>query len=144
VVVLGVLVVAGEYSAGLIHTTLAAVPNRAAVMAAKAAVVAVVVAVAAGALSVVGLVEGAELRPTARAGAYLVLIAVLSVGLAAVVHDSAVAIGCVLGLLYLPPILAPLVANPRVVEELAPITAGLPVVTAWSAVALLVGTLRLR
>ena len=144
VAVLGVLVVSGEYSTGLIHTTLAAVPNRVAVMAAKAAVVAVVVAVAAGVASVAGLVEGAELRPTARACAYLVLIAVISLGIAGVVHDSAVAIGFVLGLLYLPPILAPLVANPRVVEELAPMTAGLPVLTAWAAVALLAGTLRLR
>ena len=144
VAVLGVLVVSGEYSTGLIHTTLAAVPSRATVMAAKALVVAVVVAVFGTAMSLVGLAEGLELPAAVRAVTYLVLIAVLSVGVAAVVHDSAVAIGSVLGLLYLPPILAPLVANPRVVEELAPMTAGLPVLTAWSIGALLVGTLRLR
>ncbi|HWD77640.1 MAG TPA: ABC transporter permease [Kribbella sp.] len=144
VAVLGVLVVSGEYSTGLICTTLAAVPRRVTVMAAKAAVVAVVVAVTASAVAAVGLIEGADLRATARAVAYLVLIALLSVGVAAVVHDSAVAIGCVLGLLYLPPILAPLVAHPQLVEDLAPMTAGLPVLTAWSAVALLTGTLRLR
>lgn len=144
VAVLGVLVVSGEYSTGLIHTTLAAVPSRATVMAAKAVVVAVVVALTTSAIAVVALIEGTDIRATARAVAYLVLIALLSVGAAAVVHDSAVAIGSVLGLLYLPPILAPLVANPHVVEELAPMTAGLPVLTAWSAVALLIGTLRLR
>ncbi|WP_202872411.1 ABC transporter permease [Kribbella soli] len=144
VAVLGVLVVSGEYSTGLIHTTLAAVPSRATVMAAKAVVVAVAVAVTGTAMSLVALAEGSELRAAGHAVAYLVLIAVLSVGVSAVVHDSAVAIGSVLGLLYLPPILAPLVANPHVVEELAPMTAGLPVLTAWSLGALLVGTLRLR
>jgi ABC-2 type transport system permease protein len=142
--VLGVLVVSGEYSTGLIHTTLAAVPNRATVMGAKAVVVAAVVGVAATGMSLVGLVQGIELCAAARAVAYLILISLLSVGVAAVVHDSAVAIGSVLALLYLPPILAPLMANPHVVEELAPMTAGLPVLTAWSLGALLVGTLRLR
>ncbi|TDO52833.1 hypothetical protein EV651_11723 [Kribbella sp. VKM Ac-2571] len=144
VAVLGVLVVSGEYSTGLIHTTLAAVPSRSTVMAAKAVVAAVVAAVDGTVLSLAGLAEGLELHAAARAVAYLVLIAILSVGVAAVVHDSAVAIGSVLGLLYLPPILAPLVANPHVVEELAPMTAGLPVLTAWAIGALLVGTLRLR
>ncbi|NUS00780.1 MAG: ABC transporter permease [Kribbellaceae bacterium] len=142
--VLGVLVVSGEYSTGLIHTTLAAMPSRTGVMAAKAGVIAVAVAGAGGVLALVGLVAGAGVQSLARGAVYLVLIAVLSVGVAGVVHDSAVAIGCVLGLLYLPPILAPLVANPHLVEELAPMTAGLPVLTAWAAVALLAGTLRLR
>lgn len=142
VAVLGVLVVSGEYSNGLIGTTLTAVPSRAAVLAAKATVVGTAVAGAASMLALAALVAGAAPHATARAVAYLTLISVLGVGTAAVVHDSAVAIGCVLGLLYVPPVVAPLV--PHVVEKLAPMTASLPVLTAWAAGALLLGTRLLR
>ncbi|WP_432876410.1 hypothetical protein ACQPYH_26330 [Kribbella sp. CA-245084] len=135
VAVVAVLTVTGEYSNGLIRITLTAMPNRATLMAAKALVLSAVVA------SVSLLVVGP------RAVVYLVLIAILSLGLAAVLRDSAVAVGAVLGLLYLPPILTQLVANPhlrRLLEQIAPMSASLWVLALWSLGAMLVGTLLLR
>ena len=52
---LGVLVVSGEYSSGMIRATLAAVPRRRPVLVAKAVVFTVVVGVAMVAASVVGV-----------------------------------------------------------------------------------------
>ena len=97
---------------------------------------------------------------------YLALIALLSLGVATAVRDSAVAIGIVLGLLYLFPILAALVTDPslkRHLQQIAPMTAGLAiqattdlrrlpigpwaglgVLAAWAAAALLAGGLLLR
>jgi ABC-2 type transport system permease protein len=97
---------------------------------------------------------------------YLALIALLSLGVTAAVRDSATAIGIVLGLLYLFPIVAQVVGDPdwqRRLHEIAPMTAGLYIQTtigshnlplspwqglgvlaAWAAVSLLVGGLTLR
>jgi ABC-2 type transport system permease protein len=175
VVVLAVLIVSGEYSTGLIRTTVAAVPHRPAVLAAKALVVGGPVAVAGGVAAVASLVvtgtalTSPSLRAAAGTAAYLVLIAVLSLGVAAVLRDSGGAIGAVLGLLYLPPVLTQLVADPglhRLLERLAPMSAGLAVqattgpdglpagpwagpaglavLAAWAGTALLAGTLLLR
>jgi ABC-2 type transport system permease protein len=56
-------------------------------------------------------------RPVLRAAAgsvlYLALIALLSLGAAAAVRDSAAAVGVVLGLLYLFPIIAAVVTDPH-------------------------------
>jgi ABC-2 type transport system permease protein len=157
VAVLGVLTVGGEYSTGLIRATLAAIPGRPTALAAKAVVLAVAVTVAAGPTLLVSalvakgiglpLTAGPVLRAAAGSGGYLVLIGILSLGVATVVRDSAAAIGAVLGLLYLPPILAATVPNPhlhRVLERVAPISGGPGVLAAWSAGALLAGTLLLR
>ncbi|MER7250646.1 hypothetical protein [Kribbella sp. NPDC000426] len=135
VAVVAVLSVSGEYSNGLIRTTLMAVPNRTTLMAAKALVLSA--AVASFSLLLAG----------PRAVVYLVLIAMLSLGIAAVLRDSAVAIGAVLGLLYLPPILTTLVADAhlrRLVNQIAPMSASLWVLAVWSLGAMLVGTLLLR
>jgi len=158
VAVLAVLVVGGEYSTALIGTTLAAIPNRPLVLAAKAIVLAVVVA-AVGAptvlTSLLAFGGGHLVRGGAGSVAYLILIAVLGLGIAAAVRDPAAAIGIVLGVLYLPPILTQMVADPhlhRVLERAAPMNAalaagpwaGLDVLAAWTAGALLVGTLTFR
>ena len=61
---------------------------------------------------------------------YLILIALLSLGVATAVRDSAVAIGTVLGLLYVFPILGQVIASPpwhRHLQQLGPMTAGLEV-----------------
>jgi ABC-2 type transport system permease protein len=58
---------------------------------------------------------------------YLVLIGLLSLGIATAVREAATAIGAVLGLLYVFPILVALVANPhwhRHLEQIGPTTAG--------------------
>jgi ABC-2 type transport system permease protein len=91
--------------------------------------------------------DGPVLRAAAGAAGYLVLIAMLSLGVAAVVRDSAAAIGTVLGLFYLPPIVTAMVTDPhlhRMLERAAPISGGLGVLAAWSGGALVAGTLLLR
>jgi ABC-2 type transport system permease protein len=189
VAILAVLAIGSEYSTGMIRTTLTAMPRRAAVLAAKAAVTTGPV-LAAAALAVAGsllagrlilpghgftaargfppvsLADGPVLRAAAGSVLYLALIGLLSLGIAVAVRDSAVAIGLVLGLLYLFPIVAALAANPhwqRHLEQIGPMTAGLEieattglrtlplspwaglgVLAAWAAGALLVGGLLLR
>jgi ABC-2 type transport system permease protein len=186
--VLAVLAISEEYGTGMIRTTLTAMPRRFVLLAAKAVNVAGLTFVA-GCLAVAGcllvgrlLLPGAGLdpahgyalvsishSPTLRAAVgsvvYLVLVALLSLGVATAVRDTAVSIGAVLALLYLPPILAQAVSDPlrRHLEQMAPMTAGLAiqattdlrslpiapwaglgVLAAWAAVALLVGGLLLR
>jgi ABC-2 type transport system permease protein len=189
VAIVAVLMISDEYRTGLIHTTLAATPRRAAVLAAKAVVVAGLV-LAAGTVAVLGSVlagrlilpghgftaahgfaalslgDGPVLRATVGSVLYLALIALLSLGIATLVRDSAVAIGAVLGLLYLFPIVAAVVTDPSVarhLDQVAPMTAGLEVqattglrhlpigpwaglgvLAAWAAGALLAGGLILR
>jgi len=181
-------VVSGEYSTGMIRATLAAMPRRTTVLAAKAAVVSAVT-LAAGAVAVLGsvlagrlilpghgytpaagypalsLANGTVLRAAAGTVLYLALIALLSLGIATAVRDAAVAIGAVLGLLYLFPILAQVggAGMQRHLEQIGPMTAGLEiqastglrhlpigpwaglgVLAAWAAAALLAGGLLLR
>jgi ABC-2 type transport system permease protein len=189
VAIVAVLAVSTEYSTGMIRTTLAAMPGRVTVLAAKAAVVSALI-LAAGALAAAGgllagwlilpghgftrahgfapltLADGPVLRATAGSVLYLALIGLLSLGAAAAVRDSAVAIGAVLGLLYLAPVVAAVVTNATVQRHLlqaAPMTAGLDVqattglrtlplspwqglavLAAWAAGALLAGGLLLR
>jgi len=189
VAIVAVLAVGTEYSTGMIRTTLAAMPGRVIVLAAKAAVVAALI-LGAGALAAAGsllagwlilpgrgftrahgfapltLADGAVLRATAGSVLYLALIALLSLGAAAAMRDSAVAIGLVLGVLYLLPIIAGVIHNATVqrhVLQAAPMTAGLDiqattglrslpltpwqglgVLAAWAAAALLAGGLLLR
>jgi ABC-2 type transport system permease protein len=189
VAILAVLAISGEYSTGMIRITLAAMPRRTTVLAAKAAVVSALT-LAAGTIAVLScllagrlilpghgftpahgyqplsLGDGPVLRAAAGSALYLALIALLSLGAATAVRDSASAIGIVLGLLYLFPIVAQLVTDPhwqRHLKQLGPMTAGLAiqattnlrglpispwaglgVLAAWAAAALLAGGLLLR
>jgi ABC-2 type transport system permease protein len=151
--IVAVLAISTEYSTGMIRTTLAAMPRRTAVLAAKAAVVTGLI-LAAGTVAVLGcllagrlilpghgftaahgfsplsLGDGPVLRAAAGSVLYLALIALLSLGAATAVRDSAVAIGIVLGLLYLFPIITAVVHDQHVqrhLEQIAPMTAGLDV-----------------
>ena len=150
IAIAAVLAVTSEYSTGMIRVTLTAMPGRATVLAAKAAVLTGPVLVA-GALAVLGsmlagrlilpghgigpahgypdlsLASGPILRAAVGSVLYLALIALLSLGTAAAVRYGAAAIGIVLGLLYLLPILGQLAGNGtwhRHLEQLAPMTAG--------------------
>ena len=188
VAVLAVLALSGEYGTGMIRVTFAARPQRITVLAAKAAVVTGPV-LAAGSLAVLGSVLAGRLilpghgftaargfpplsladGPVARAAAgsvlYLALIALLSLGVAAIVRDAAAAIGLVLGLLYLFPVVAQVLGPQwyRHMEQIGPMPAGLAiqattglrglpispwaglgVLAAWAAAALLAGGLMLR
>ncbi len=123
--VLGALVITSEFSSGMIRATLAAVPRRPLLLAAKAAVLgAVTLAVgevlAFGAFAVGELVlrspaphatlaQPGVLRAVLMAGVYPALIALTALGLGAVIRHTAGAISAVVGILFvLPLILLPL------------------------------------
>jgi ABC-2 type transport system permease protein len=189
VAILAVLAFCNEYSTGMIRITLAAMPRRHTVIAAKAILIAGLV-LGAGAVAVFGSVLAGHLilpghgftatrgfqpvwlsyGPTLRAACgsvlYLTLIALLSLGVAVIVRDSAVAIGTVLALLYLFPIVLAFIGNEHWQQRLErwtptiagltiqdttglrglPITpwGGLGVLAIWAGAALLAGALALR
>lgn len=168
--------------------TLAAMPRRCMLLAAKAVIltglvlacgaVAVLASVLAGQLILTGhgidpahgypslsLGSPLVLRATLGSVLYLALIALLSLGIAAALRDSATAIGVVLGLLYLFPIVGAALgpAAARRIQQIGPMPAGLAiqattglpnlpispwaglgVLAAWAAAALLAGGLALR
>lgn len=189
VAIVAVTCVSGEYSTGMIRLTLTAVPRRWQVLAAKVAVTGAVT-LAAGAVTVLAcvlagrallyghgispahgypalsLASGPALRAAAGSVLYLALIALLGLGVAAMVRDSAASIGIVLGLLFLFPIVTSFVGDAhlqRHLEQISPMTAGmyiqattnlrslpltpwqgLGVLALWAAGALLAGGLLLR
>jgi ABC-2 type transport system permease protein len=184
IAVLAVLTIGTEYSTGMIRTTLTAMPRRTTVLAAKATLVTGAVLVA-GVIGVLGsvlagrlilpgrgftttrgypplsLTDGPTLRAATGSVLYLALIALLSLGIATLVRDSAAAIGLILGLFYLLPILLQVIDDPawrRHIQQIAPSSAGLAiqattglhdlplspwaglgVLTAWAGGALLAG-----
>jgi len=123
--VLGALVITTEFSSGMIRATLAAAPRRPLLLAAKAAVLGAVTVVvgeifAFAAFAVGELVlrspaphatlgQPGVLRAVLMAGAYPALIALIALGLGAVIRNTAAAISAVVGILFvLPLILLPL------------------------------------
>jgi ABC-2 type transport system permease protein len=189
VAIVAVTSFSGEYSTGMIRLTLTAIPRRWQVLSAKAVVTGAATA-AAGLVAVAGslligrvllyghgitpahgyealsLGNTAVLRAAAGSVLYLVLIALLGLGVAAAVRDSATSIGLVLGLLYLFPIITSFVGDPhwqRHMNQISPMTAGLYItattnlrslpltpwqglgmLAAWAAGALLAGGVVLR
>ena len=180
--------ISSEYSTGMIRLTLAAMPRRTTVLAAKAAILTGLV-LAAGTVAVLAAArradhparprhrprprlpvavpsDGAVLRAAVGSVLYLALIALLSLGTATAVRDSATAIGIVLGLLYLFPIVGAALGGSQLarhLQQIGPMTAGLAiqattglrnlpigpwaglgVLAVWTAVALLAGGLVLR
>ena len=189
VAVLGVLIITGEYSSGMIRSTLAAIPRRWPMLAAKATVLTGMVLLAgtvavlgslmlarltlpgngftaANGFTVLSLTDPQTLRATAGSILYLALIGLLSLGMATLIRDTAVAVGVVLGLLYLFPILIQVVGDPdwkRRLEQIAPTNAGLGiqstvdlqslaispwmgmgVLTAWATTAMVAAAVMLR
>lgn len=188
IAVFAVLTISEEYGTGMIRTSLTAMPRRLVLLAAKAATTAAL-ALAAGVPAVTGCLlvgrlmlpaagldpahghplvsisHGATLRAASGSVCYLVLIALFSLGVATAIRDGAPSIAVVLGLLYLPPLLAQAFTGPlrRHIEQIAPMTAGLAiqattnphsqpiapwaglgVLTAWAAASLLIAALLLR
>ena len=152
IAVLGVLMVTEEHATGMIRTTLAAIPRREVMLGAKAVNLAALTlitgipAVAGCLIAARPLLPAAGLDPahgyalvsiaheqTLRAAfgsvIYLGLIALLSLGIGTIFRDTAAATGIVLGLLYLPPLLAQLISGPwrRHIQQIAPMTAGLAI-----------------
>jgi ABC-2 type transport system permease protein len=116
--------------------------------------------------STLSLSDAGMLRAAFGSVLYIVLIALLSLGISTAVRDSAVGIGVVLGLLFVFPTLLVMVSNPawhRHLQQLAPMNAGLGiqstvdlhslvlspwaglgVLALWSAGALILGALVLQ
>jgi ABC-2 type transport system permease protein len=188
VAVLAVLAVGGEYSNGMIRVTLLATPRRLVVLLSKAIMVAgltfaaslagVLGAVLAGRLLLpsrgmtaargyaeLSFTNGTDVRAMLGSVLYLVLIALLALGITAAVRDSGVAIGVVLGLLFAFPLAAlipdhvlarhlqqasPMIAGQYIESTVGlrslPLTPwqGLGVLGLWACGALLLGGLFLR
>jgi ABC-2 type transport system permease protein len=145
VAIVAVLAVGAEYGTGMIRTTLAALPRRGHLLAAKAVVVvapttlAAVLGVAASVLFgrwvmrshgivLPALTDPGVLRAGFGSVLYLALIALLSVGVTAMARTPAAGIGIVLGLLYLFPVIALAASDPdwqRHLKQLGPSSAGL-------------------
>jgi hypothetical protein len=121
--VLGVLVITSEYGSGMIRATLAAVPRRRLLLAAKTAVFAVTALAAAiascfaayfafqtflpaGDAMRTSLSDPGVLRAVTGAGLYLTVLGLLGLGLGAVIRSSAGAIATLLGALFIPSLLA--------------------------------------
>jgi ABC-2 type transport system permease protein len=118
---LGVLAITAEFSSGMIRATFAAVPRRPLVLAAKAAVLGAVtlatgevtafVAFFAGQAALQApaphatLGEPGVLRAVLAAGAYPALIALIGLGIGAVIRHTAGAVCAVAGLLFVLPLL---------------------------------------
>jgi hypothetical protein len=117
--VLGVLTTSGEYSSGMIRSTLAAVPRRLPVLWSKAAVFAVIAFVVGAASAVVAfLISSGVLSGTAKAmsisdsgvlrsllgvGVYLGLVGVIGVALGALLRSTAGGISALVGTFLLVP-----------------------------------------
>ena len=119
--VLGVLAITTEFSSGMIQATFAAAPRRPLVLGAKAAVLGAVT-LAAGEITAFAaffagqamlkapaphatLGQPGVLRVVAMAGAYPALIALISLGLGAIIRHTAGAICALVGVLFVLPLL---------------------------------------
>jgi hypothetical protein len=139
--VLGVLVITNEYGSGMIRATLAAVPQRISVLAAKATVFAgitfVVMTAACFAAFLVGqsilsakgigISIGAPnaLRTIVGTGLYLAVLGLLALGLGTIIRKTAGAIAAVFGLiLVLPTIASLLPSSMNKIQEYLPSNAG--------------------
>lgn len=153
VAIVAVLAIGNEYSTGMIRTSLAAMPSRLSMLAAKAGVLSLALAVvgvvtvggsllagrlimpnqgftAAKGYTLLSLADGPTQRAAVGSVLYLVLIGLLALGVATIVRESASAAGIVLGLLYIFPIITHVVTDPKWqkhIQQIAPMSAGLAV-----------------
>jgi hypothetical protein len=140
--VLGVLVISSEYATGMIRASLSAVPRRSRLLAAKAAVLALITLVVGEAVSFasffvsqavfatkdldVSLGDPGVLRAVLGGGLYLTLVALISLGVGAILRHTAGAITAVLGALFVLPIFGAFLPGDwgRTVQKLLPSNAG--------------------
>lgn len=128
VIVLAVLLTAGEYGRQTVHDSLVAVPRRGVFLASKVAVGAALVLVTATVTALVSVVVTqallgpagvglAELaRPTVAAALYPTLLAVVCMGVAMVLRDQTVALGLLVPFFFL---VSPLLELVPVLQRLA-------------------------
>ena len=146
--VLGVLVVTGEYSTGMIRSSLGAVPRRVPVLVAKAVVFAVVSLVVAEVAAFCAFLVGEQalssthlqaslstphaVEAVVGAGIYLTLIGLLGVGFGFVLRNTAAGIGTLVGVVLVLPILANALPDPYAtdVSKFLPLSVGNQLVSA--------------
>lgn len=165
--VLGVLVVTGEYSTGMIRSSLGAVPRRVPVLAAKALVFALVSFVLAEIATFLAFLVGQQalssthrqaslstphaLQSVVGGGLYLTLIGLLGVGFGFILRNTAAAIGALVGVVLVLPILANALPDPYAtdVSKYLPLSVGDQLISSahadptllapWTGLAVLVG-----
>jgi ABC-2 type transport system permease protein len=150
-VLLAVLAIASEYSTGMIRTTFAANPRRWVTVTSKSALVGLLVLLTAllasaasfvlgqwilrgngfnyqGGYDPVTLSDGPALRAVVGSALYLTALALLALGIAAIVRHAAAAISLMLGIVFVPAIAVGLLPDEAgdLVQKLTP-TAGLAV-----------------
>jgi len=133
--ILGALTLSSEFGSGSIRATFAAVPQRGRVLTAKATVLAAVTLVAGEVLAFAGAVTFGLAAPTGvphpplgqlaglqavlLTGAYPCLIALIALGLAALIRHTAGAIAAIVGLTFaLPLVLLPLARHSAIIKLL--------------------------
>ncbi|MFD9884447.1 ABC transporter permease [Streptomyces alboflavus] len=138
--VLGVLVVTGEYSCGSIRSTLAAVPDRRTMLAAKATVYGTVTLVVGEAVALVtffagraaladgvprpGIGDPGVLRAVLLAGAYLSLVGLLGIGIGALTRHTASAVAALVGVTFVLPAVIGGLSGPAVAKFFPTMIAG--------------------
>ena len=140
--ILGVLAISAEYGTGTIRASLAAVPDRRLLLAAKAAVFALVALVVGEVVSFgaffIGqmLIGGAAphatigqagvLRAVAGGGLYLALLGLLALGLGSIIRHTAGAIAAFVGVLLIIPLILPALPTSlnHTIGKFEPVTIG--------------------
>ena len=140
--VLGVLIVTGEYSTGMIRSSIGAVPRRIPVLLAKAVVFAVVSLIVAEVATFVAFLVGQQalssthlqaslstphaVQAVVGGGLYLTLIGLLGVGFGFILRNTAGAIGALVGVVLVLPILANALPDPYAtdVSKYLPLSVG--------------------
>ena len=144
--VLGVLVVTGEYTTGMIRASLTALPRRWQVLAGKSVVLAVLAFVVTEAASFAGFFAGqmtlasthhqatlstpGALRACLGAGVYLTIIALLGAGLGFLLRSTAGGIATLVGIVLILPLLAQALPTPYSTDVIKylPLTAGTQII----------------
>jgi ABC-2 type transport system permease protein len=134
---LGVLVITTDYSSGMIRATLAAVPGRPLLLAAKAAVLAAVTLAVGEVLAFAAFFVGEAVlysglphaslgqpgvaRAVLMAGAYPGLIALTGLGLGAIIRNTAAAVSTIVGVLYVLPLAVLPLPHQQTIDSYMPI-----------------------
>lgn len=145
--VLGVLVISGEYTTGMIRASLTALPRRWPVLAAKAAVLGLLTFLVAEAATFAAFLLGqaalssthiqaslstpGALRACFGAGVYLTIIAMLGVGLGFILRTTAGGIATLVGVVLILPLLAQALPSPYSsdVTKYLPLSAGTQIIS---------------
>jgi ABC-type transport system involved in multi-copper enzyme maturation permease subunit len=145
--ILGVLVITAEYGTGTIRSSLAAVPNRPRLLAAKAAAFALVAfivgeivsfaaffvgqAIIANPVPHASIGQSGVVRAVAGGGLYLAVLGLLALGLGVIIRHTAGAIAAFVGFLLIVPALVPAfpVSFQNAVNKFEPSTIGTAMMT---------------